>query len=81
MQEKPTTILRTSVGFAPSQTDLQREMFRDIVTTNKDATRELALVAGALAIDGAVEKLRGTNLLPASSLSSYIKELFDKVEV
>ena len=56
-------------------------MFRDIVATNKDATREPALVAGALAIDGAVEKLRGTNLLPASSLSSYIKELFDKVEV
>ena len=81
MQEKPTTILRTSVGFAPSQTDLQREMFRDIVATNKDATRDPALVPGAVAIDGAGEKLRGTNLRPAASLSSYIKELFDKVEV
>lgn len=81
MQEKPTTILRTSVGFAPSQTDLQREMFRDIATNNHDTQREPALVAGALAIDSAVEKLRGTNLLPQTDLSYYIKVLFDKVEV
>lgn len=74
-------ILRTSTGFVQSESERQNEIFRDIMDNNHDISKEPALVAGALAIDGAIDKIKSTNLMPTSGLSGLVRELFDKVEV
>ena len=74
-------ILKSPTGLVRAETGRQTEMFADILYNNPDPAREPALVAGATALDKAMSKMYDTQMIPSSPLSSFVKRLFDEIEV